>query len=769
MNIMRRPDYLDWPNEMTEPAPFHWLPAMFLLLRRRWMTIAACVLVFLTIGVTYYLVATAQFTAMTSILIDTRRGDLFKQQQSSQGDASMDSAIVESQVEVLKSEGIARRVARSMHLADDREFMSWGHSLSQEILGVISLVLDTVHPTVRAASADDHDSSAVEILVRMTTVRRIGLSDIIELTVRTPDAGRSSALANGLTAAFIDEQLDAKYDTTRRAGGWLQDRLKELRDQSIAADQAVQDYRAKFSIVDTDKGSMNDQQLGDLSTQLASGRAQTSETASRYNQIQAIKASGVTVTLTVTDAIQNTVILKLQQQYLDDQRRLAEWAVKYGANHAATIGVRTEMAGLQKAIQTEIARIYNSYENDYSVAKNNEAAIQRQISQLVEQSGEKNSEHVALRSLQSLADTYRSLYGTFLQRYSQAVQDQTFPIAEARVVTPAVAPLHKSWPTALIVLAGSLVVGLAVGFGLALAREILDQRLRTPAQVRDATGLDTLAQLPQLYRKDYAPRRGFTEDGVELRQRARALSVRASILRVATDSPFSPFAEALRGIRVRIVQRHARSPAFRVIGVVSVGANEGKSTVAANLAHTLAASGSKTILLDWDLRRTTLTNTLAFRNEGGFTDLASGAAPLTAAIWHDPNDGMAFLPATSGKVSTQAVEVLGSERTKATLDALRTSHDYVVVDLPALGAVMDAQAVAHLIRWVYRSGRMGRSAAGLASGLPVASRFRGRQGARRRVQQSRPRHCQAPRSRHHVRLSAAGPDCPGSGLSQTKP
>ncbi len=97
------------------------------------------------------------------------------------------------------------------------------------------------------------------------------------------------------------------------------------------------------------------------------------------------------------------------------------------------------------------------------------------------------------------------------------------------------------------------------------------------------------------------------------------------------------------------------------------------------------------------MRRTTLTNTLAFRNEGGFTDLASGAAPLTAAIWHDPNDGMAFLPATSGKVSTQAVEVLGSERTKATLDALRTSHDYVVVDLPALGAVMDAQAVAHLI------------------------------------------------------------------------
>ncbi len=697
MNIMRRPDYLDWQNGMTEPAPFHWLPAMFSLLRRRWMTIAACVLVFLAIGVTYYLVATAQFTAMTSILIDTRRGDLFKQQQSSQGDASMDSAIVESQVEVLKSEGIARRVARSMRLADDREFMSWGRSLSQEILGVISLVLDTVHPTVRAASADDHDSSAVEILVRMTTVRRIGLSDIIELTVRTPDAGRSSALANGLTAAFIDEQLDAKYDTTRRAGGWLQDRLKELRDQSIAADQAVQDYRAKFSIVDTDKGSMNDQQLGDLSTQLATARAQTSETASRYNQIQAIKASGVTVTLTVTDAIQNTVILKLQQQYLDDQRRLAEWAVKYGANHAATIGVRTEMAGLQKAIQTEIARMYDSYENDYSVAKNNEAAIQRQISQLVEQSGEKNSEHVALRSLQSLADTYRSLYGTFLQRYSQAVQDQTFPIAEARVVTPAVAPLHKSWPAALIVLAGSLVAGLAVGFGLALAREILDQRLRTPAQVRDATGLDTLAQLPQLYRKDYAPRRGFTEDGVELRQRARALSARASILRVATDSPFSPFAEALRGIRVRIAQRHARSPAFRVIGVVSVGANEGKSTVAANLAHTLAASGSKTILLDWDLRRTTLTNTLAFRNEGGFTDLASGTASLTAAIWHDPNDGMAFLPATSGKVSTQAVEVLGSERTKATLDALRTSHDYAVVDLPALGAVMDAQAVAHLI------------------------------------------------------------------------
>ncbi len=297
MNFTGRPEYPDWPNGTTEPAPFHWLPAMLSFLRRRWTTIAASTLVFLAVGIAYYVSATAQFTAVTSILIDTRRGDLFKQQQNSPGDASMDSAIVESQVEVLKSEGIARRVVHSMHLADDREFMSWGHSLSQQILGVISLVLDTLHPTARVASADDHDSAAVEILARMTTVRRIGLSDIIELNVRTPNAGRSSVLANGLTTAFIDEQLDAKYDTTRRAGGWLQDRLKELRDQSIAADQAVQDYRAKYSIVDTDKGLMNDQQLGDLSTQLATARAHTSETASRYNQIEAIKASGLDTTL----------------------------------------------------------------------------------------------------------------------------------------------------------------------------------------------------------------------------------------------------------------------------------------------------------------------------------------------------------------------------------------------------------------------------------------------------------------------------------------
>jgi len=361
MNLMHRPDYPGWPGGMTEPAPFHWLPAMFAFLRHRWTTIAACAVVFLAVGVAYYLLATAQFTASASLLIDTRRGDVFKQQPSTQGDATMDSAIVESQVEVLKSEGIARRLVRSMHLAEDRQFMSWGHSLSQEILGVVALALDTIHPTARVASADDHDSAAVEILVRMTTVRRIGLSDIIELSVRTPDAARSSELANGLTTTFIDEQLDAKYDTTRRAGGWLQDRLKELRDQSLAADQAVQDYRAKYSIVDTDKGLMNDQQLGDLSTQLATARAHTSETASRYNQIKAIQASGTAVTLTVTDAILNTVILKLQQQYLDDQRRLAEWTAKYGATHVATIGVRNEMAGLQKAIQTEISRMYESY------------------------------------------------------------------------------------------------------------------------------------------------------------------------------------------------------------------------------------------------------------------------------------------------------------------------------------------------------------------------------------------------------------------------
>ena len=103
---------------------------------------------------------------------------------------------------------------------------------------------------------------------------------------------------------------------------------------------------------------------------------------------------------------------------------------------------------------------------------------------------------VTLRDLQSTAQTYKTLYDNFLQRYMEAVQQQSFPITEARLISPASRPLNASHPRSRLVLGVAALAGIALGFGLGLFRDLSDRVFRTSEQVNDLLDADCLALLP---------------------------------------------------------------------------------------------------------------------------------------------------------------------------------------------------------------------------------------------------------------------------------
>ncbi len=662
MNVVGRPGYDFDGNE----APFAWVPLLLAFLRRSWGMILACAAAAMLLGAAYAVLATPKFTATTQLLIDTRQGNAFQQQPSASLDSLADNAIVDSQVEVLRSNGTARHTVGQLKLTQDQEFLSWGGSGYSPRAWLNRLVGLVEPPAARIAMPEDDASQATERLQGMSSIRRIGLSNVIEVAVQSPSAARSAQIANALTAAYIDDTLRAKYDITRQAAAWLQDRLKELRDQSTAADRALQEQKARIGLVDTDKGGLNEQALGDLTLQLGNARARSAETAARYSRIQAITAAGLTSSGSVVDALANTIILKLQQQYLDDARRLMEWTAKYGAQHAAVLSLGREMAGLQASLGDELRRIQETYKSDYDVARGNEAALQHQVDGLVAVSTATNGARAQIRSLESLADTYRALYGSFLQRYTQAAQDQSFPISQARTISPATPPLRKSAPATGLVMLGAMVAGLGAGIAVSLVREVTDQRFRTAAQVAEVTGLECIGVLPRLDRRRRDATRPATPGMIPLAP-AR--------LRVAVDRLRSPFAEAVRRLRMRAMDARGRSPG--VIGITSAAVGEGRSTLAANLAQGLAASGQRTILIDGDWRKPQLTRWMV---PGGFDALATGAADLAGAIWRDAATGLAFLPALAIKPQSLT----------AVMEAVRADFDRVVIDLPTLANLADA-------------------------------------------------------------------------------
>ena len=134
-----------------------------------------------------------------------------------------------------------------------------------------------------------------------------------------------------------------------------------------------------------------------------------------------------TVDATVTDTLKNDVITKLRSQYLTLAEREADWSKRYGSYHLAVINIRNQMNEIRNSILDELRRIADSYRSDYEIAKQREVGIAQELQQAVVKSQVADRAHVALAELESNAQSYRALYDDFLQRYTESVQQQSFP------------------------------------------------------------------------------------------------------------------------------------------------------------------------------------------------------------------------------------------------------------------------------------------------------------------------------------------------------
>jgi succinoglycan biosynthesis transport protein ExoP len=154
----------------------------------------------------------------------------------------------------------------------------------------------------------------------------------------------------------------------------------------------------------------------------------------------------------------------------------------------------------------------------------------------------------------------------------------------------------------------------------------------------------------------------------------------------------------------------------KVIGMVSVLTGEGKSTISMNLAEYLAKQGARTLLIDCDLRNAASSRALAPNAQSGLVEILLGSAPVSSAIYRDEESGMVFLPASPKRSVPYSAELLASQAMADLLAAASNSFDYIVLDLPPLGPVIDARAIAGkvdafvlVVEWGKTSRRLVRS------------------------------------------------------------
>jgi uncharacterized protein involved in exopolysaccharide biosynthesis len=146
-----------------------------------------------------------------------------------------------------------------------------------------------------------------------------------------------------------------------------------------------------------------------------------------------------------SDVLNNTIINNLRQQYYELARKEFEYSTKYGADHLVVVNLRTTMKSIRTSILEEVRRLAEASRNDFETAKQRQQDIEKQLAQAVSQSRTTNSAELTMRELDTSAKGYRTFYESFLQRYMGSVQQESLPISQARVISPA-APRKRANP-----------------------------------------------------------------------------------------------------------------------------------------------------------------------------------------------------------------------------------------------------------------------------------------------------------------------------------
>lgn len=627
--------------------------------RRQSRLIIKRVAIAVILAVVYCLLATKLYTGKSKILIDPRSFNA----QDVNGDQAalmLSGALVDSEVEVIKSLNVLGPVIDKLDLIHDSEFIA--PSLFGKIKGRL-FGADKIDPLKQRERVFDRMSTKLEVSrVNKTTY-------LIEVDFTSSDKVKAAKITNAIAASFVQDQVNGRKDFARQSSSWLDGRLVDLQTQAMKADAEVQQFRGKHNLVLADGKLVNDQQLSDLNAQLANARISTYQAQAKFNIVNRIIQTH-DLNSTIVEALSSPVIQALRQKQLVAQKRAADLSHLLNSGHVTVKLLDREAANYEDQIFGELRRIADSEQNDLRVSKERETAINDQIAKLTDNAAADNRTLVDLNQLMRISESYKALYQNFLSKYQGLLQRETVPTSEARVVEVAMPPLTPSWPRPIIIIPIATLSGLMTSIGLAMWREHRDKTFRNGEQLRQSLGVEFLGIAPLVDVANEAAPHDFV-----------------------STRPFSRMANTMRTARLAAESiRAGHGPV--IIGIISASSQEGKSVIAANLAMMSARDGRKTLLIDGDLRRCGLSRAMNSSAEKTLSDVILGSCELAEAVVSTASPHLFFLPSSMENTMPHSSELLGCASAREFFSEQLSDYEYVVVDLPPLNALVDARAIA---------------------------------------------------------------------------
>ena len=631
---------------------------------------------------------TPRYTAHALVLLDPERTQVVDFTAVMSG-LPADSATTDSQVEVMSSRSIARRVVEKLNLIEDEEFnaelaktslLSWLDP--REWMASLFEADAELTPERRQEMAMD---AVIDSFVDAERIRRRGMTYIIDVNFTSRDPLKAAKIANAIAETYVLDQLEAKFNATRQANEWLSQRLEGLRQQVSDSERAVELYRTQNGLQSSRGSTITEQQLSELNAQLILARADRAEKQAKYSRARQILGSGGSIE-SVVDVLQSKTISDLRQQQAELASKKADLSTKYGPRHPAIVNIEAQRRDLQAQISAEVRRIVDSIANEAAIADTRVKALESSLKELQDTQGQHGQAEVKLRELEREAAANKAVYESFLNRFKETSQQQDLQTADARVISEAVPPVAPSFPQKGIVFGISAVISLIAGVGVALLLERLDNGVQTGSQLEEILSLPHLVSVPVI--------------PAETGENGKPMLPHEYLLR----KPLSAYAEALRSLRSALSLSSVDNPP-KVVLFTSALPNEGKTTTAVSFARAAAQSGQRVLLVDCDLRHPSVHRALRMKQpKEGLVECLAGRAGFGDVVVKDAPSGLDFIPVASGAANPP--DVLGSAQMRRILREAREAYDLVVLDTAPVLPVSDSRVLAQIadktifvVRW----------------------------------------------------------------------
>ena len=443
--------------------------AQFLsILRARWKIAVAVLLLVVAATLVASLLLPKQYKAVASVVVDFKPDPL----SNAIYGGLPSPALMATQVDIIESDRVARRVVRDLRLGEDpRTREQW-----QEATG----------------GAGDIDSWLAALLQRNMDVAPSKESSVISVSYKAPDPRFAAALANAFVQAYIGTSLELRVDPARRYSNFFENRVKEAREALETAQNRLSSFQKENGIIASDERlDIENSRLNELSSQLTAVQAIATESASRQVQAQGSQGNRMQEVLT------NGVVMAIKADVSRTEAKLQELATRYGDRHPQVLEAKANLDQLRSRLDAEMRNVTGSVTLTNSVNRQREseirASLDAQRGKVLKLKAVRDEGLVIARDVENAQRAYDAVQ----QRFTQTSLESQTTQSNVNMLTQATPPLTPATPRVLLNTVLATVAGLVLAVALALMLELRDRRVRNIDDVIAAIGLPVLVAMPK--------------------------------------------------------------------------------------------------------------------------------------------------------------------------------------------------------------------------------------------------------------------------------